>query len=329
MKPAPAKPVPAELLDFIRTGTKFLTAGHEDEDGDCAGSQLALCSVLRRLGKEAIPCSTGPFNRTEIKSFEKFFCAEIDEKTKEGSRVIIADCGRLERTGRLSSLLNGLPAAYIDHHHRDPGALQSNGNIFYVCEESPSTTLMILNLIDALGLELTTDEAELLMFGLCTDTGFFRHTDSGFPQAFEAAARLVGAGASPKKIHREIYGGKSLDSRILMGRILGRTESYFNGKLLVSAEDYEEIRLYGAEGKDSDMLYQLLQSVAGTEAIAIISQKKPDTCNVGLRSRDNIDVAAIAEVLGGGGHKNAAGAAVAGTIDEVKPKLLDLFKKII
>jgi phosphoesterase RecJ-like protein len=61
-----AKKVPPELISFIRGHSKFIVAGHKEPDGDCVGSQLALVSLLRRLGCEAIPCSAGPFKRAEL-----------------------------------------------------------------------------------------------------------------------------------------------------------------------------------------------------------------------------------------------------------------------
>jgi len=322
------KKVPGELLDFLRTGNKFLVTGHKEEDGDCVGSQLALCSALRRLGKEAIPCATGPFKRTEIKPYEKFFCFNIDEKTRKDAFLIIADCCELERTGDLAPVLKGLHTAFIDHHKINLHKQDLEGKPIYICEESPSVTLMILNIIDALGMELTKEEAEYLLFGLCTDTGFFRHVDSGNAETFEAAAKLVKAGASPKKTYRDIYGNKSLDSRYLLGHILIRTESHFGGKLLVTTEDAEKIQQYGTDSRDSDTLYQLLQSVTGAQAVVLIRQDKPGKLSVGFRSLDPVDVSKIAESLGGGGHKNAAGASITGTIDEIIPKIPELFKNI-
>jgi phosphoesterase RecJ-like protein len=174
----------------------------------------------------------------------------------------------------------------------------------------------------------TLEEADLLLFGLCTDTGYFRHADSHSADTFEAAAALVHAGASPKKVFAAMHGGKSLDSRYLLAIILSRAEPYFGGRLIVSTEEYEDTQRYGLEGRDSDALYQLLQSVAGVEAIAIIRQEKPDNCTVGLRSLDKVDVAAIARSLGGGGHKNAAGLSINGIIPEIKTKILAEFEKI-
>ncbi|MDR1238945.1 MAG: bifunctional oligoribonuclease/PAP phosphatase NrnA [Treponema sp.] len=320
--------VPQELIQFIKTGSRFLVAGHKEPDGDCAGSQLALASVLRRLGKEAIPCSAGPFKRTEILPYADRFTAAPGEGDRENARVIVVDCSAPSRTGDLAPFLEGLPAAIIDHHATGDHPASSPENPVFLDPGAPSVTFLILYLIEALGETPGPEEAELLFFGLCTDTGFFRHVDQGGADVFAAAARMIRAGANPKKTFQAIHGGKGLNSRILMGRILARAESFFDSRLILSSEEYEESRRFGLEGRDSDSLYQLLQSVAGVEAIAIIRQETPDNCTVGLRSRDAVDVGALAMAFGGGGHKNAAGFSAGTTIGELRPRLLAAFEKI-
>jgi phosphoesterase RecJ-like protein len=326
-------PVPAELLDFIKTGEKFLVAGHKEPDGDCVGSQLALCSALRRLGKEALPCSAGPFKRTEVAPYAGLFSAAPQEGERTGARLIVVDCSAPSRTGDLAPLLEGLPTALIDHHSGGEYAADQAGGKgaagpVYIDPEAPSVTLMILRLMDALGLEPVREEAELLFFGLCTDTGFFRYLDSSGAETFAAAARMVRAGASPKKTFQAINGGKSLDSRLLLGILLGRARAYYGGKLILSTEEYEDTQRFGLGGRDSDSLYQLLQSVEGVEAVAVIRQETPDNCTVGLRSRDRVDVGAAAARLGGGGHRNAAGLSIPGTIAGVKPQILEIFSSV-
>jgi phosphoesterase RecJ-like protein len=319
-------PVPPALIDFIRTGDRFIVAGHKEPDGDCVGSSLALCSALGRLGKEAIPCSAGPFKRTEIKPFENLFTKAPGEEERRGARVIVVDCSSLERTGDLEPCLKGLPLALIDHHSAgvQPGA----ETVLFLDPDAPSVTFMILALIEALGLSPGREEAEHLFFGLCTDTGFFRHVDEGGAETFSYASRLIRAGASPKKTFNAINGGKSFNSRILLGIQLSRAEEYFGGKLIYTSEEYEETRRFGLEGRDSDSLYQLLLSSVNVEAIVVVRQETPERCTVGLRSRNQVDVAAIAADFGGGGHKNAAGFAADARIAELKPRILARFEKV-
>jgi phosphoesterase RecJ-like protein len=320
--------VPEALIRFINTGSKFIVAGHREPDGDCVGSQLALCSALRRLGKAAVPCSAGPFKRTEVMPYAARFSATPAEAEKAGAKVIIVDCSSADRTGDLEAELRGLPTAVIDHHSSREAALSTETAPVFLNPEAPSVTFMILSLIEALGVTPSPAEAELLFFGLCTDTGFFRHLDEGGAETFAAAGRMVRAGANPKAAFQAINGGKSLDSRILLGHILSRAESLFAGRLILSFETYEDTLRFGLEGRDSDSLYQLLQSVAGVEAVAIIRQETPGNCSVGLRSRDRIDVAAIAASFGGGGHKNAAGLSMPGTISDIQAQIIEAFARV-
>jgi phosphoesterase RecJ-like protein len=319
-------PVPVELIQFIRSGSLFIVAGHKEPDGDCVGSQLALCSALKRLGKEAVPCSAGPFKRTEIIPYAARFAAVPGETA--GARVIVVDCSTPGRTGDLAGRIEGLPAAFIDHHAAGEPPEHSAQAPVFLDPAAPSVTVMILSLIEALGLSPAKEEAELLFFGLCTDTGFFRYLDENGAECFAAAERMIRAGASPRAAFRAINGGKSLNSRILLGHILSRSEALFDGRLILSFENLEDTRRFGLEGRDSDNLYQLLQSVAGVEAIVIIREETPEKCTIGLRSRDKIDVAAIAASFGGGGHKNAAGISVDGTISDIKPKIIESFGRV-
>ncbi|MDR1866802.1 MAG: bifunctional oligoribonuclease/PAP phosphatase NrnA [Treponema sp.] len=319
--------VPPELCDFIYKGNKFLVVGHEEPDGDCAGSQLALVSALRRLGKEAVAYSDGPFKRTELTEYKDRFSPfplELD-----GTNVIMVDCSSLRRIGQKAVLLAPLPLAIIDHHITVTLNASTASAPVFLDSSAPAATVMILAVIEALGLQLTVDEAELLFLGLCTDTGFFRHLDIGSERHFEAAARMVKAGASPKRIFQRIYEGKTLKSRLLVAKILSRCKSYFGGKLIIGTEKYKDRIVFGFESRDSDTLYQLTQSIKGVEVTVLIRQDTPETCTLGFRSLNEIDVAAVAAVhFGGGGHKNAAGASVKGCIEQVLPQVISIFEPI-
>jgi bifunctional oligoribonuclease and PAP phosphatase NrnA len=316
------RPVPPELLDFIDRHGPFYVIGHKEPDGDCIGSQLALASFLKRSGRTAYLCSAGPFTRTEIMPYESRFSVEVPpEKPSERAAAIILDCSSLKRIGAVAETLPKVPLAFIDHH----AAGNASGDVVYIDDHSPSVTLMILLLIEAMGGKPTKEEAELLLFGLGTDTGFFRHLDEGSEESFQAAARLVAAGASPKRVFNLMNGGKSLLSRKLMGEILTRTESLYGGALLVSFVTLQDQQRYGLASRDSDTLYQLLLSIAGCEAAMIIRQESEVECTVGLRARDRIDVGSIASAFGGGGHRLAAGLLMRGGLDEVKGKLTAAF----
>jgi phosphoesterase RecJ-like protein len=326
----PSEP-PAALIDFINRYSTFFIVGHKEPDADCVGSQLALSSLLARLSKKTFLCSAGPFKRHEILEYKDQYLTEneqirarIQAVRDDVPAVIIVDCSSPERTGDIESSYKGLPLAVIDHH--------AVGNVpdcvRYIDSEAPANVALIFSLFKSFKLPLTRDEAEMLFLGLCTDTGFFRHVDADGAATFELASTLINAGANPKKTFSTINGGKSLASRQLLGLVLFRASAWFDGRLLLSTEKFEETEMYGRENRDSDTLYQLLMSVEGVEAAVVIRQESQENCTVGLRSIDKVNVADIAAVFGGGGHKNAAGFIAKGSIDEIKNLLLSEFTKI-
>jgi bifunctional oligoribonuclease and PAP phosphatase NrnA len=165
----------------------------------------------------------------------------------------------------------------------------------------------------------------MLLFGLCTDTGYFRHLDARSSETFVFTSRLVAAGANPKQTFTVMNGGKTFGSRILISRILSRMKTYYNGRLIISFETLDDTVEFGLEGRDSDSLYQLIQSIAGVEAIVIVRQETGTNCTVGFRSLDRVDVSVIAASFGGGGHRQASGLSIAGTIDSLIPRFAAAF----
>lgn len=316
--------VPPELIDFLHAHRCFLIAGHKEPDGDCIGSSIALSLFLQRLGKETVLLSAGPFKRPEIRMYEPLFSAQVPVLVKEqpdGVGLIIVDCSDIDRTGDLAEQLAGFPAIFIDHHATN--TVQLEGSLIYA--DAPSATFIIQTIIETISGNVTRDEAEMLFFGLCTDTGYFRHLDERSAEVFLYAARLVQAGVNPKYVFAKINGGKSFGSRILLSRVLSRMQPYYNGGLIVSYETLADRHEFGVENRDSDMAYQLIQGIAGVKAICIVRQDTETHCSVGFRSLDTIDVSRIAASFGGGGHKQAAGLYLEGIAQELLPQFVQAF----
>lgn len=309
------------VLDTLDNHCTFFILGHEDPDADCLGSQRALGSWLERRGKTVHLCSMGPWGRPEIADWQSSFEGKIP-KVPDGAvpLTVILDCSSFERTGFPANVLPDAPVLVIDHH----AAGSDFGDIRFVDPLSPSTTLIIQKLIEIAGDTPTREEAELLFLGFCTDTGFFRHIEAGRSEPLEAVSRLVAAGASPTETFRFMAGGRSLGSRRLLGRVLERAELYFGGRVVIAWETWKDWRELGSE-RDSDMLYQLLMSISGIEAAAVIREQNDGNCVVGLRSITDLDVADIAHFFGGGGHKKAAGCTISGDRHDVTDHLIQIF----
>lgn len=313
--------VPQGLIDFINRFSTIVIAGHKEPDGDCVGSSLALSSFLRRLGKKTILLSAGPFKRTEIMQYESLFSKILLPEDKNNTGVIVVDCSNIERTGSIQEEIKDLPIAIIDHHATNT----EKTDTFFIDATAPAACLLVQDIIEKITGTLTKEEAFFVLFGICTDTGFFRHLDEKSSDTFLYVSRLVATGVSPKLIFAEMNGNKSFASRILIGRSLERLTLHYNGTLAITYQTYEDFLEFGLDGRDSDALYMLLQAIKDVEAIVVVKQEDENHCSIGFRSFDKIDVSLVATQFEGGGHRQASGAYTEGSYKFLIPKIIEAF----
>lgn len=317
----------ASFSQFLSSHDFFYVIGHKEPDGDCISSCLGMASLLNAKKISYQLLSAGPFKRTEIRDKADLFSnvpSFLSEPERKKTGLIILDCSELSRLGEIDGDLSGLDTFIIDHHKT---ASVSENCI--IDPSSPATATLVQQLYERIIGQPSKDVAETLFFGLSTDTGFFRFLKDDSAEVFKAAARLVEAGANPRQIYDKMTGGKAYSTRKLLGIMLNRAERYYNNKLIVTYETMEDTRKYGQEGRDSDALYSLLLACDGVEAVLFLRQETEHNCTAGFRSRDAVDVSAIAAKFGGGGHKNAAGGSIEGKIETLIPAICKEFAKVL
>ncbi len=317
----------SEFKNFLQNHDFFYVIGHKDPDGDAVYSCLALKDLLEAQGLKYQLLSAGPFKRPEIRDYAKLFSNEmifLSEPERKKTGLIILDCSELERLGEIEGDLKNLDTFIIDHHKT--ADVQDN---CIIDPTSPATACLVQQLYEKIIGKLPQETAEFIFTGFATDTGYFRFLGLDSASVLVQASRLIEAGVNPRKIYDKITGGKPYSTRKLLGRMLERVERRYDNKLAVTYETMEDTKEWGQEGRDSDALYSMLLSVDGIEAVLFIRQDTELTCTCGFRSRDKVDVSAIAQKFGGGGHKNAAGLSIDGKIPEVLEKICSEFKKVL
>lgn len=318
-----------ELKAFIENHNFFFVIGHKEPDGDCITSCLGIAAILEKFGKPYQLLSAGPFKRNEVTRWQEKFSDTMefqDENERKSSGLIIVDCSELIRLGDIDGDLKGMDTFVIDHHKTSGLAEGMKG---YVDSEAPACAFLIQLFYEKLIGSVPSELAEILFFGLCTDTGFFRFLTESSAEVFAAASRLVKNGANPRTTYRDINSGKPYSTRKLLGILLGRAERYLDGKLVVTYETMDDTKKWGMEGRDSDSLYQLMLSAKGVEAVVFLRQDTLTTCTGGFRSQDKIDVSVVASKFGGGGHKNASGMSCNGRVETLIPQIVKEFARIM
>ncbi|WP_319756177.1 DHH family phosphoesterase [uncultured Sphaerochaeta sp.] len=321
-------PIDEEILALLRDREEFVVIGHVSPDGDCLSSQMAMNSMLLKMGKTVHMANAGPFDRSEISHLRSDFLNHIDDELKQRDPlIVVVDCSSPERIGHLAEEIEGLTTVVFDHHSSG----EQFGTYRYIVPRSVSTTLIIMQLYKALDVEISQEIAEHLFFGFATDSGFFRFINAYRGETLRLAAELVDLGVSPNVMNDRMTGGKSFGYIKYLGKLIDRSESLFDGKVMISSSCLEDSKQFITTDKPSDSLYTMLLSVQGVEVVLFFKELEGERTEVGFRSshQSSINVGALAESFGGGGHKKAAGATVNKPIKETRKLLLEAVEKML
>lgn len=318
----PLVEIPSDLTEFIARHENLVIIGHLEPDADCIGSELALAHALKRMGKVVQAANPGPFERQEIESWTSMFITEPDQVDPDATGTIVVDCSSPDRIKPFDSVLIRCEMAVIDHHQTG----SDFGDVHFIRPDIPANTILVASLIEHLLGSLTPDEAQPLFLGLATDTGFFRFLESESPIAFQAAARLSAAGASPRDAAAHLNSGRSWGSRRIIARMLERAEQLQDGTVLLTYMTREDENIFGNR-RDSDALNHLLLSIEGVRMIAVVKEKEHG-CTMSFRANDETDVSQLAAHFGGGGHQKASGAFSPQSLSSVLPVMREHLQHI-
>jgi bifunctional oligoribonuclease and PAP phosphatase NrnA len=298
------------LIELIRRGDRFLITSHIRSDCDAIGSEVALALMLEVLGKRAVIVNgdevpehiafMDPGERVRVAGLT----APLESLRGGFDAVIIVDTSAWSQLGRMAEVVQNFPGprVVIDHHvSSDDMGAQTFKN-----DNAEATGRLLVELAEALNVELTPEMAAPLFTAIATDTGWFRFS-SVTADTFQALAKLTAAGARPAEVFSQLYEQHSLARLKLRGRILEHIVPDCGGKMMWTYAADDDFIECGAQLTDTEDAINSLLTVAGVEVAVLFVELEPLVTKVSLRSRSDLDVRAIAAQFGGGGHRAAAG----------------------
>lgn len=311
---------PLELLDFLRKEDGFLIATHINPDGDCLGSAIALSMSLQKLGKKTVLLCKDPVPQQYrfLPGHEKFITFEsLQPLAFSLQPLILVDCNDIDRIGDKSQISNFKfqISAVIDHHESE----SPFGDIRWVKPDSAATGLMIYHIIKELGIKITEDMAVNLYAAIAVDTGNFRYENTT-PEVLRVASDLMEAGAKPHVIYRWLFEAWSEGRFDLFMRVINTLEREDGIAIVkVTREMFEETSTSPDDTEHFVEFPRIMKDVK----VSVLFREIDDTYyKISLRSKDDINVARVAETFGGGGHKNAAGCRIKADFETAKRELI-------
>jgi len=299
-----------EAADLLRGAGKVLVVSHQNPDGDSIGTQLALGQLLEPCVDSVTLLGSGPVppRYAWLPGSDRL---QVVERPPEHYDLVLAlECGNLERTGIAG--ITGDLVLNIDHHQQN----DQYGQFSWVDSAYSSVGEMIFLVAMELsgGTPLAADVATCLYCAILTDTGSFRFSNTS-PSALATCSLLVAMGVRPAEVAASIYENHSEARLRLMGRVLATLQIDPHvplGWVTVSQADLLET---GATPADVEGLVSLPRSIGRLEAAALFREQPDGSYRVSLRSKRQVDVAAVAATFGGGGHTRAAGLSAAGPLE--------------
>jgi phosphoesterase RecJ-like protein len=310
-----------QIGQVLREHQRFAILSHVRPDGDALGSQLALALSLKQLGKHVRVWN-------EDGMLEKYsFLPRAELLTKPPLNAEDVDVALALDTAIQNRLGSALPAVRsakiwinIDHHLSNPGY----GDLVIVDSNAPATGEIIFRLIKSQGLPFDHDIAENLYAAISTDTGSFQYPKTS-ARTFEIAAELVRAGGlDVGQLSRQLYENYPRRRLELLREVLQTMRFMEGGRVASFSLSLKTAADLAVLPEDNEGLIDHLRAIRGVIIAVFFEELADSKVRVSMRSKDEaVDVCAICQKFGGGGHTLAAGARVRGSLAEVEQKVLE------
>ncbi len=305
-----------QIHHHIQNAHKIVVVPHQNPDGDALGAATAFYEYLLTLGKDAsIFCITPPTHKLHfIPHADKVSAHHHVITNPKVDTIVVVDSGDLKYNG-IADLVKNHPATIIDIDHHITN--ERYGHLNLVMPGASSTCEILYHYFHHNHVPVNQKMATSLLAGLSTDTGNFTNSATT-ASALNASSELIRSGGNFNLVTDSTLRSKSVGALRLWGKVLSRlTVDDITGitYTFLTATDMAEC---GVPDSESEGIANFLNNLEDNKIALILKETTDGKIKGSFRTtRDDIDVAKLAKLFGGGGHKKAAGFTTTGTINEV------------
>jgi phosphoesterase RecJ-like protein len=296
---------------------------HKSPDGDALGSTLALCHVLRRLGKDTTVVTPDMAPKAlefipGVRDLVVFTKHEVRARRilTEAQAIFCLDFNSLHRIDRLGEIIEPLSTTRVlIDHHLDP---EDAFDLSISFPEASSTCELVFRVLMQMGLLRMMDRqaASCLYVGLLTDTGGFAYSCDN-PEFYEILSSILRRRIDRVNLYNKAMNTFSADSLRLQGYAISEKMQLFpdQGAALIVLDKMDLDRFNYNRG-DTETLVNKPLAIPGIYW-SVFLREDADRIKVSCRSQGDFSVSDIcSRYFNGGGHENAAGGEFYGTVDE-------------
>jgi phosphoesterase RecJ-like protein len=323
------------LMDqLISDANTVLVVCHKSPDGDAIGSLLGWAEFMRLRGKDVtviVPDQYPDFlkwlpNTDKIVRYDKH-TDKCDMLFKIADLVFCLDFNTPSRVDEMQHALVNSPAkkVLIDHHLKP----DVPADLVVSQPEASSTCELVFRIVWQMGAfaDLGKPFAVPVYCGMMTDTGGFTF-NSNRPEIFQIISELLTKHIDKDRIYRNVFHNYSENRLRLTGYVLYEKLVYmpeYHAAYYSLTRD--ELKRFNYIKGDTEGLVNMPQQIKGLKlSISLREDTEKNVVWVSLRSVDDFPCNQMAdEFFNGGGHLNASGGKIEGTIEEA----IEITKKAI
>ncbi len=314
--------------------TMILT--HERPDGDALGAAGAMKRVIETAGRQAsvyvfgeVPPRYAFLDR--MCGLDRWPAAGAAQLDGQFDGILVVDTSSWSQIEPAVAYLrgSGRPRIVLDHHATPNELFGRDAELISLIDATAASACsLVWRWCELMGWQVDETAAEALFSGLITDTGWFRFSNTD-ADTFRAAAAMVERGCRPEVLYARLYETWSHARLRLKARLFDSLEVSRDGQLAVMCLTLADFAETGATQADTEELVNEPMSAETVAVSVLLSEMDGGKIRVNLRSKApdvcglDVDVSAVAQSLGGGGHRRAAGARMAGPLRDVKTKVAE------
>lgn len=309
---------------FFMDEDKYILTTHESPDGDGLGAEYALCRLLSESGK-----TVRIINSDELSWKYSFFDerklirtlgtdTELPPDLSEWILVVV-DTEPTNIGSMAPHVLSACRRIVVIDHHSPKKGRKIEG---WLRPEASSTCEMVYEIMNAVGFTLQRDVAEALYTGIVYDTGSFIYPKTT-PSTFRIAEALVSAGVAPNEVYTHLYESKSIGALMLQSLVTSTMVLHENDRAAVQVMSLDTLIASGADYDEAQEIVNIPLQSAKVRVSVFIKEDTKGTRRCSIRSKGEVDCAAVAQSFGGGGHPGAAGFRFTESFAEIQDRILE------
>ena len=296
--------------DFLLSHDNYEILTHAYPDGDTLGSGYALCLALQQLGKNA-----RVINTNLPKDFV-FLTEGVMDQDFKAETIVSVDVAAENLLGSNEEAYAGRIGLCIDHHQisRVPAPVRC------VDPTAASNCEILFEIFPLMGVKLTKQLANCLYTGVSTDTGCFKYGNTT-SRTLRIAADLLDMGIDAAGINKVMFDTKTKKKIRLEQEIYRGLEYCADDRCAMIAVTIDMQQRLGVRDDELEGLASIPRQIEGVEIGFTLREKEKNVFKISVRSSRNVNAAQFCAQFGGGGHAEAAGCQLSGTLEEVKATL--------